>query len=76
MDTHQSQSDHTYLLACPVCADAHGEPTSISLGHGQRTLHYRCVRCSHTWHETTTDHGAMFTGNAGWNETTGRAGPK
>ena len=62
MDTQQSRSDLTHLLACPVCDSADGEPTSISLGHGKRTLHYRCVRCSHTWHETTTDYGAMFTG--------------
>ena len=73
---HQSQHEPVCHPSCPVCTHGHGHATSISLGHGQRTLHYRCDNCAHVWHETTSDDDALFSGIASANEMAGGPGPK
>ena len=73
---HHSASTSAFLPACPACTHGIGQAYSVSLGHGQRTVRYRCDSCAHAWQETSSDAEAMFTGSALRIETVGVRIPK
>jgi hypothetical protein len=50
--SNPSDPDDCQLLQCPHCQKIQGEATSVVLGHGVRTTHYRCRACSHEWQQT------------------------
>jgi hypothetical protein len=38
---------------CPTCHGDHGVPTSVTVGHGSRTIELHCSDCGNDWTERT-----------------------
>ena len=43
------------LMSCPECHDGYGQPKSVMMAAGQRTVRYACPTCGHEWNVTTPD---------------------
>ena len=35
------------LMSCPECHDGYGQPKSVMMAAGQRTVRYACPTCGH-----------------------------
>jgi hypothetical protein len=40
---------------CPFCQGERGEPRSVSVSRGIKTIHYVCGACHHHWHQSVPD---------------------
>jgi len=40
---------------CPACPEGRGAATALSIRDHTRSLHFRCLACSHEWERTFGD---------------------
>jgi hypothetical protein len=57
---HEPARQRAFAPACPSCQKGDGQPRTVTLYDGQRTVRYVCCRCQHTWEDTTVDDAGLF----------------